>query len=596
MNTNYCESLTEPTRRKTIEVRVGDIPLGGANPLRIQTMATASTIDTDGATLQCIAAARAGADYMRLTTQGIREAANLANIVRALRERGITMPLIADVHFNPAAAMEAAQHVEKVRINPGNFIDPRAKLQGATYSDEEYNHDLQRIEDKLLPLIALCRQRNVAIRVGVNHGSLSDRIMSRHGDTPRGMVESAMEFLRIFNRQQFHAVVVSMKSSSTRTMVQAVRMLVATMNAEDMAYPLHLGVTEAGDGEQGRIKSAVGIGALLADGLGDTIRVSLTEPPEAELPVARELAALFEHRPPPNPPLPPAEHLPYNPYAYMRRPSLQWNGLIGEQRPPVVVERINDDSPSEQADVYLTADTRDDDTSTFRLKTIEQAMNGQPGAFVELQMQHLLSSEAVRWLQSSSEHVLVLGTSNTNGYAEQRAAFIKLAELGIHLPVIIHRHYEERSLPSLQLRAAADIGPLLLDGLGDGIMITAPNIGNADLCATAFAILQAAQVRISQTEYVACPGCGRTLYDLPGTLQRVRAATGHLKGLKIGIMGCIVNGPGEMADAHYGYVGAAKGRISLYRGKKLVKPNIPEEQAIDELVVLIKAHGDWREP
>ena len=595
MNTNYCESPNEPSRRKTTEVWVGDTPLGGDNPIRVQTMATASTMDTEAVVQQCAAAARAGASYMRLTTQGTREAANLANIKAALRQRGISLPLIADVHFNPAAAMKAARHVDKVRINPGNFIDPRAKLQGATYTDEEYRADLQRIEAKLLELIELCRQRNVAIRVGVNHGSLSDRIMSRYGNTPQGMVESAMEFLRLFRQHGFEAVVVSMKSSSTRTMVQAVRLLVATMNAEGMHYPLHLGVTEAGDGEQGRIKSAVGIGALLADGIGDTIRVSLTEPPEAEIPVAQELVAHFAQRPTQPAPLPLAQ-LPYNPYSYSRRPSYQWNGLVGGDCPPVVVELTNDLPPSERADVFLTADMRNDDTSTFRLKTLADAMAGHEGIFVAVHHADLLYPATVEWLQSATDRVLVLSAHASSGPSEQRAAFALLHEHGIQLPAIIHRHYEGLNLPSLQLRAAADIGPLLLDGLGDGIMLTATDIDNTELCATAFGILQAAQVRISQPEYIACPGCGRTLYDLQNTLQRVRQATAHLKGLKIGVMGCIVNGPGEMADADYGYVGAAKGRISLYKGQTLVKHNIPEEQAIGELVELIKAHGDWREP
>lgn len=573
---------------------MGGIPIGGHNPIRVQTMTTTNTLDTTASVEQCIRAANAGAEYIRLTTQGVREASNLANIAHELRSKGYNIPLIADVHFNPAAALEAAKHAQKVRINPGNFVAHKMPQNGTSYTAKEMANEQQRIAEKLLPLIEICQQHGTAIRLGVNHGSLSERMMLLHGDTPQGMVESAMEYLRIFQQHNFHSVVVSMKSSSTRTMVQAVRLLAATMANEQMAYPLHLGVTEAGDGEDGRIKSAVGIGALLADGLGDTIRVSLTEPPEAEIPVAQELAALYSQRQALV--FPKIEQLPYNPYSYSRRFTYQWNGLVGGDCPPVVVELLDNEQPSEQADVYLSADERNDDTSTFRLKTLDEAMGGSEGVFVLIHHSDLLYPETVEWLQSAMDRVLVLSSKSTNSYIEQRAAFALLHEHDIQLPVIIHRHYDKLSLPTMQLRAAADIGPLLLNGLGDGVMLTAPNFSNHERCATALAIMQAAQVRLSKPEYIACPGCGRTLYDLPSTLQRVRAATSHLKGLKIGVMGCIVNGPGEMADANYGYVGAARGRISLYHGKTLVKSNLPEEVAVDELVALIKENGDWVEP
>lgn len=573
---------------------MGGVPLGGANRVRVQTMTTTSTNSTDATVEQCIRAAQAGAEYVRITTQGVREAANLANIRAELQRRQCLVPLVADVHFNPAAAMEAAQHVAKVRINPGNFIDRHAVSRDGFYTDEEYAAELLRIEEKLIPLIDVCNLRRVAVRVGVNHGSLSDRIMSRYGDTPAGMVESAMEFLRIFRRYGFNALVISMKSSNTRVMVQAVRLLVATMNVEGMRYPLHLGVTEAGDGEDGRIKSAVGIGALLADGLGDTIRVSLTEEPEAELPVAQQLVAHFAGRCT-EPEIEPIEGLPYSPYCYERRQTYQWNGLIGSDRVPVVVERLNHDDHSDGADLLLSAISTSDQTSTFKLVSIDDAMRGEQCEFVEVCYAQLCRPQCMSWLGSKSNIVLVLSTCNTNGYAEQRAAFIKLMESGVQIPVIIHREYSDTSLATMQLKAAADFGGLLIDGLGDGIMITANAIDNQSICATAFSILQAARVRLSKTEYIACPGCGRTLYDLQGTLQRVRAATSHLKGLKIGVMGCIVNGPGEMADADYGYVGASPGKISLYRGKEVVKRNIDEAHAIDELVLLIKESGDWFE-
>jgi len=623
---SYIDSIAEFKRRVTVEVMVGNTPLGGGNPIRVQTMTTTDTNNTQATVEQCIRAIEAGAEFVRITTQGTREAANLQNIKRELIARGFATPIVADVHFNPAAALEAAKHVEKVRINPGNYVDPRAKFETVSYTNQEYAEELMRIEEKLLPLIAICKERGVAIRIGVNHGSLSDRIMSRYGDTPAGMVESAMEFLRIFRKHGFSQLVISMKSSNTRVMVQAVRLLVATMNAEGMNFPLHLGVTEAGDGEDGRIKSAVGIGALLADGIGDTIRVSLTEEPENEIPVARKLVRYFSNRQT-SPGLNPIESLPYNPYEYNRRVTVEVNG-IGGANPPRVFAYIDGAFTESIANEWgwkfnsvkkewQPADTAPDyfvipgfepspnlnglpviseHTPNFRLFGVDNFINQKPLGSVLLSVTYtdLLNQNLISALKEIPEVVLLLSTKNTNGFAEQRAAVIELMRNGINLPVVAVRGYSDAEKEDFQLKAAADLGGLLVDGLIDGVMLTSPQTPEV-IRNTAFAILQAARTRVTKTEYIACPGCGRTLFSLQQTLQKVRSATSHLKGLKIGVMGCIVNGPGEMADADYGYVGAGPGRITLYKGREVVKKNIPEDQAIDELIALIKAHGDWVE-
>lgn len=624
---SYIDSITEFKRRYSVEVMVGGTPLGGQNPIRVQTMTTTDTNNTQATVEQCIRAIEAGAEYVRITTQGTREAANLQNIKQELTAKGFKTPLIADVHFNPAAALEAAKHVEKVRINPGNFVDPRAKFQEVSYTEQEYQTELARIEQKLLPFVEVCRNRNVAIRVGVNHGSLSDRIMSRYGDTPGGMVESAMEFLRIFRKHGFNNIAISMKSSNTRVMVQAVRLLVATMKREDMHYPLHLGVTEAGDGEDGRMKSAVGIGALLSDGIGDTIRVSLTEEPENEVPVARKLVDYFTNRVT-SPTLNPIQSFPYNPFEYNRRATIDVQGIGGEN-PPRVFAFIHGSFNADVANAWgwhfstsqnkwLRSDTAPDFfvvpgfeptgslvglpivselNSHFKLLKVDEFLKHHTSSTVLINVTYsdLFNPGLISKLKDNHEIVLLLSTSNTNGFAEQRAAVIELMRQGVKTPVVTARNYTETSREDFQLKAAADLGGLLIDGLIDGIMLTAPGQTPAAISGTAFAILQAARTRITKTEYIACPGCGRTLFNLQQTLQKVRLATSHLKGLKIGVMGCIVNGPGEMADADYGYVGAGPGRITLYKGKVVVKKNIPEEQAIEELIALIKANGDWLE-
>ncbi|MBQ4279388.1 MAG: (E)-4-hydroxy-3-methylbut-2-enyl-diphosphate synthase [Rikenellaceae bacterium] len=519
----FCPSLTQYTRRPTVEVRVGAVRLGGDNPIRLQSMTNTDTNDTGASAAQVVRIVRAGGEIVRLTTQGRREAQNLAEIKQALAGQGFgSVPLVADVHFNPAVALEAAATADKVRINPGNWGD-----------------DMDRFRE----LLARCRRRGVALRIGVNHGSLSPRMMERYGDTPEGMVASAMEFLRVCREEKFDQVVLSMKSSNVRVMVYAYRMLVAAMDAEGMRYPLHLGVTEAGDAGDGRIKSAVGIGTLLADGIGDTIRVSLTEAPEREIAVARKLASYFSLRNQHAPIDPVPDASVYSPYAYRRRPSVAVGRVGGDHVPLIASE--------------LTAD------------------------------EHAAIAEG---------RIVVLDTASRNGVADQRAQLLRMAAAGDTRPVILRRRYKETDLETLQVKAAADLGALLVDGFGDGIWIDNEGpVAQADIDALALGILQAARVRMSKTEYIACPGCGRTLYDLQSTLRKIRAYTGHLKGLKIGVMGCIVNGPGEMADADYGYVGAGPGRITLYRGREVVERNIPEAEALDRLVALIRRDGRWQE-
>ena len=626
-DSKYCSTFSDYIRRKSTEVIIGEIPMGGKNPVRVQTMTTTNTNDTNATVEQCIRAAKAGAEYVRITTQGVKEASNLENIKRELINRGFNIPLIADVHFNPAAALESARHIEKVRINPGNFVDPRAKFENIDYTDEEYAQELIRIEEKFIPLLEICRNRKVAIRLGINHGSLSDRIMSRYGDTPDGMVESAMEFLRICRKHKFDDIVISMKSSNTRVMVYAVRLLISRMNQEEMYYPLHLGVTEAGDGEDGRIKSAVGIGALLSDGIGDTIRVSLTEEPENEIPVAQKLVAYFANRQT-NPRIEPIAELPFNPFDYTRRATKSING-IGSQNPPVVIANLSDiktinedtfrqwgwsiDSESKQwkhceiaADyLWLNKTNLAPSINTDGLPVVDSSQvlsmaeylsaKLSDMSFVRIGYSNLANTEFINRLKDDTNAVLILETNNTNGFAEQRAAFVRLMEHEINAPVIIHRTYTDSNKEDFQIKSASDFGGLLIDGLGDGVIITAPSIADSEICSTAFTILQAARTRFSKTEYISCPGCGRTLYNLQQTLQKIKAHTSNLKGLKIGVMGCIVNGPGEMADADYGYVGAGPGRITLYKGKEVVKKNIPEENAIEELVNVIKECGDWKE-
>ena len=604
-------------RRESSVVRVGDTFLGGNNPIRIQSMANVSTMDTEAAVRQAISLIEAGAEYVRFTAQGEREAHNLGIIRQRLRDAGYTTPLVADIHFNPRAADVAATTVEKVRINPGNYVDRLKTFDQLTYTDEEYAAEIQKIRDRLVPFLAFCREHGTAIRIGVNHGSLSDRIMSRYGDTPEGMVASCMEFLRICRDEQFDDVVISIKASNTVVMVETVRLLVRTMDTEGMHYPLHLGVTEAGDGEDGRIKSAVGIGALLSDGIGDTIRVSLSEAPEAELPVARQLVDYIRQREGHAPIQ--ASLAPGYDSIFPERRASRPAGNIGNGRMPVVIsDRSNGDTrfdvkllpdylyigkgnPTDFAvdcPLLVDADCWQEGTDTFPVFSAAEmkawtACSSAALKFIRLTYPDL-TDEVVMALQQDRATVVLLETHHVNGVGEQRAAMHRLMTAGCDVPVILFRTYDDADAGQMQLKAAADLGTLLLDGFADGVMLQDHAVDAQTRDRSAFGILQATRLRISRTEYISCPSCGRTLYDMQTTIARIKAATSHLKGLKIGIMGCIVNGPGEMADADYGYVGAGRGRISLYKGKQCVLKNIPEEEAVDRLVELIKENGDWK--
>ena len=555
-------------RRHSSTVQIGNVPLEGDNPIRIQSMTSTSTLDTDASVAQCRRIFDAGADYVRLTAQGVREAHNIGEIRAALHAAGYTKPLVADIHFNPKAAFEAAATTDKVRINPGNFVDAARTFKKLEYTDKEYAAELEKIRRAVVPFLAICREHHTAVRLGVNHGSLSDRIMSRYGDTPAGMVESAMEYLRIFREENFNDVAISIKASNTVIMVETVRRLVAEMDREDMHYPLHLGVTEAGDGEDGRIKSAVGIGTLLAEGIGDTVRVSLSEEPELEIPVARKLVDYITAR---------EGHAPisgcfakaYNRIAPERRPT-NAVGSIGGQNVPIVATTLC------PADVAAIATKPDFFLSDVNWKAVDASAKAEG---------------------FSDDDVLLLTSHHANPVGEIEAFIHRLWDNGCKAPVVVRMRYDDADEEDVQVKAGADFGALLLNGLVDGIVLDAPNLpNNADAVAYSFGILQAARRRTTKTEYISCPSCGRTLYDLQHAVKEIKAATSHLKGLKIGIMGCIVNGPGEMADADYGYVGAAVGKVSLYKGKECVERNVPQDVALTHLIDLIKANGDWTEP
>jgi len=578
-------------------------------------MANVSTMDTEAAVEQAIRMIEAGAEYVRYTAQGEKEAHNLGNIREALIHAGYTTPLVADIHFNPRAADVAAQNVEKVRINPGNYVDKIKTFDLLDYSDEEYAREIDKIRERFIPFLLLCKKNNTAIRIGVNHGSLSDRIMSRYGDTPEGMVASCMEFLRICVEENFTDVVLSIKASNTVVMVKTVRLLVETMEQAKMYFPLHLGVTEAGDGEDGRIKSAVGIGTLLADGLGDTIRVSLSEEPEAEMPVAQKLVDYIRER---------EGHLPieavissvYDPLGSNRFVTRKTGNIGGGETPIVISDRtngsfeLNHQTPPD----YLYIGKEDPDNLPNHLHLIVDAhfWKDRPHTypyFIASEIEELkkypsslkfvrlaypdLSDQVIKALKEDPATIVILGTHHRNGLGAQRAAFHKLIDSGCQSPVIIQREYHEPDLEFMQVKAGSDFGPLFLDGYGDGILLHNNALPATVIDSCMFGILQAARVRISKTEYISCPGCGRTLFNLQVAIARIKQATSHLKGLKIGIMGCIVNGPGEMADADYGYVGAGRGKISLYKGKTCILKNIPEEEAVERLVELIKENGDW---
>lgn len=604
------------SRRKSSVVNIGNTPLGGENPIRIQSMANVSTMDTEAAVRQAIRMIEAGAEYVRFTAQGEREARNLGEIRKELNAQGYTTPLVADIHFNPRAADAAADEVEKVRINPGNYVDKVKTFDLLEYTDEEYAAELQKIRDRFVPFLNICKEHGTAIRIGVNHGSLSDRIMSRYGDTPEGMVASCMEFLRICRDENFPDVVISIKASNTVVMVKTVRLLVRTMEAEGMHYPLHLGVTEAGDGEDGRIKSAVGIGTLLTDGIGDTIRVSLSEDPEAEMPVARKLVDYILER---------QGHKPitasltpgYDPITATRRVSRVTEGIGGNFPPIVISDRSNGDFEFDHLSmpdyIYIGAEDPENLPDTFRMLVDAHFWKERPNAFpyfIASEIEEMkkfksplkfirltfndLTNRTLEILKQDPTVVVVLSTHHRNAVGSQRAAMHKLMIAGCDVPVILHREYHETDKESLQLKSAADFGTLLLDGFGNGLMLQDDDCEATTTDSCMFGILQATRTRISKTEYISCPSCGRTLYDLQTTIARIKEATSHLKGLKIGIMGCIVNGPGEMADADYGYVGAGRGQISLYKGKECVLKNVAEEDAVERLVQLIKENGDWQ--
>ncbi len=588
-------NLFNYTRRVSSEVKIGNTPLGGANPIRIQSMANTSTMDTEGSVAQAIRIFEKGVDYLRFTTQGVREVENLSEIKRQLREKGIQTPLVADVHFNAKVAEAAAAVVEKVRINPGNFVDTARNFTQLEFTVEEYAQELEKIKAKLLPLLHICKDNGTALRIGVNHGSLSDRIMSRYGDTPEGMVESCMEFLRICISENFFNLAISIKASNTVVMVRTVRLMVEKMEQEGMAFPLHLGVTEAGDGEDGRVKSALGIGALLADGYGDTIRVSLSEAPENEVPVARKLVDYIQQRnghAPINAEVAPA----FNYFAPERRKTIGVKGIGGVNVP--VVLGLEDSYVAPFPDFLLNNNglvDRNGSTMPF-IQTSDMAGVKGIGPSVMCLTYPELSGEVMNILIDNPAVVILLLTNHQNGVGEQRAFFHKLMGNDVSNPVIIHRDYKEDNAEDLMLKAAADFGPLLLDGFGDGVFITnAGAVSGQSVKNLMFGILQAARLRVSKTEFISCPGCGRTLFDLESTIAKVKAATSHLKGLKIGIMGCIVNGPGEMADADYGYVGAGRGKVSLYKRKECIQKNIPEDEAVEKLIGLIQQNGDWKE-
>ena len=579
-NSGSCSMSTRQTdinlfnyaRRATVEVNVGGVTIGCTNPVRVQSMTNTSTMDTDDSVEQVLRIVAKGGEIVRLTTQGNREAVNMGDIKAQLKERGCNVPLVADVHFNAAVADTAAMYADKVRVNPGNYVDPARTFKQLEYTDAEYADELKRLRERFVAFLDICRAQGRAVRVGVNHGSLSDRIMSRYGDTPSGVVESCMEFLRICRDEKFDNVVVSIKTSNTTMMVTTVRRLVRVMAEEGIAYPLHLGVTEAGDAEDGRIKSAVGIGALLADGIGDTVRVSLAEAPENEIPVAKELVEYVALRKD-APAIEAVAAAGFNYEEPVRRRTCAF-GIIGGDNVPVVVG-------GEVEDKDIASDIAAD------LVPVVSLENAKDARFIAVTYGEL-TPENIAKIRVLKDIVLVASSEHQNPVGELRALVHRLMIEGVEAPVIIRRAYDESSVEALRIKASADLGVLLIDGLADGLWIENPGMSAAELNALAFGILQATRARISKTEYIACPGCGRTMYDLQGTLARIKAATGHLKGLKIGVMGCIVNGPGEMADADYGYVGAARGKVSLYRRKECVEKNIPEDEAIERLLQLIE--------
>lgn len=636
---NYCNSLTQYSRFVTREVRIGDLLLGAHHPIRVQSMTTTDTMDTKATVEQSIRMIEAGCELVRITAPSINEAKNLELIKKELKARGYNTPVCADIHFTPNAAEWAARVVEKVRVNPGNYADKK-KFETIDYTNSAYEAELERIRNRFTPLVKICKEYGTAMRIGTNHGSLSDRILSRYGDTPLGMVESAFEFLRICENENYHNIVISMKASNTQVMVQAYRLLVAKMIETGRNYPLHLGVTEAGDGEDGRIKSAVGIGTLLEDGLGDTIRVSLTEEPEFEIPVAKTLADRYQNRTQHAKIKDYSSELPYSPFEYKRNETIEVVN-IGKHHVPRVIADYSDAQEITPASLFAVGcnysvpldkwnltDMAADyvyagnnvvafeipgtlgiiynsevwpkykqqprsyplfcGEEFFKTKEISNELN-----FVAINFE-TLNESFIEKIKNLNNVVLIFDSFNLAAMPEIRRMAIELSVKKCKIPFIIKLNYRDISESEFQLYSGTDAGALLIDGFGDGLWIKQSGcVSRKTLNATTFGILQATRTRISKTEYISCPSCGRTLFDLQETTQKIRERTNHLKGIKIGIMGCIVNGPGEMADADYGYVGTGPGKISLYKGKEVVKKNVPSENAVNELIVLIKENGDW---
>ncbi len=585
------------SRWKSDEIQIGNLLLGGNQPVRVQSMANTDTNDIENSVAQCLRIVEAGGELVRITTQGVREAESVGKIHAILREKNCTVPLVADIHFNANAADVAATQIEKVRINPGNYVKSVKPGDTSDYTDEEFEAEYQKIRARFIPFLNICKEHNTAIRIGVNHGSLSERMMNRFGDTSRGMVESCMEFLRICREEKFDNVVISMKTSNTVMMVQTVRLLVEEMEKLNMHYPLHLGVTEAGDGEDGRIKSAVGIGALLADGIGDTIRVSLSEEPEFEIPVAQLLVSYIAER---------AGHDFINSFPFAAHSRFEYSrrkthviGNIGGENTPVVIASTHGNyevTPDYVLSGKSIVNAEGKSYPVFQSDELSALVDDKSKMkFLKLKYTDI-NREIFSVLKRRKDVVILLSTNHVNGVGEQRAFFHILLNEGCTIPVILCRNYTENELQSLQIKSAADLGVLFIDGFGDGILLqNEGKITPEEINSVAFGILQASRVRVTKTEYISCPGCGRTMFQLQSVIARIKARTSHLKGLKIGIMGCIVNGPGEMADADYGYVGAGRGKVSLYKKKECIERNISEEDAVDKLIELIKLNGDWHE-
>ena len=656
----YANSLTEYSRRQTTTVTIGDLPMGSDYPIRVQSMTTIDTMDTLGSVEQTIRMVESGCEYVRITAPSVKEAQNLDNIRKELRLRGYSVPLIADIHFTPNAAELAARLVEKVRVNPGNYADKK-RFETIDYTESSYQDELDRIRTKFLPLVNICKEYGTAMRIGTNHGSLSDRILSRYGDTPLGMVESALEFLRICEDENYYNIVLSMKASNTQVMVEAYRLLCKKLNEEGLKpYPLHLGVTEAGEGEDGRIKSAVGIGTLLEDGLGDTVRVSLTEDPEFEAPVAKALIDRYTNRKETSEPITNFIHnsqltthnsfdSPINPFQYFRRNTHEVANFGGHNVPRVVADyqqieiaehddlkpighyylplpdkwTMNDlgadyiytgESPAKfmlpmglkEVLDYNIWQYQTDKINRFPMLSVSQYQQNEVKHdvlnFLKISLSEF-SPELISLLKTDKKTVLCVQTDNTHAMPEMRRFFFELINNKITTPVVLMRKYQGLSESDFQLFSATDCGGLLIDGFGDGILLELPDLSqksellhtSKSYNSTAFGILQAARTRMSKTEYISCPSCGRTLFDLQETTAMIRKRTEHLKGVKIGIMGCIVNGPGEMADADYGYVGVGKDKVSLYRGQEVIKKSVHADNAVNELIELIKEDGIWFE-